>query len=150
MSLVYLIHFEAGLHVADNRYAQHYIGFVQNAHTLHNRMHCHRSGNGSRLMAAVTAAGIPWNIVRVWDDADRYFERKLKRTAKATVLCPVCASERGHRLRQTWPPNRPPRSTRRELEVMRAGLAWHRELARARMSLLALSAMALTDALVEA
>lgn len=126
MSAVYLIHFAEGLHVTGNRYAQHYIGFVENAHTLPGRMACHRSGQGSRLMRAVTAAGIDWHMVRMWDDGSRTFERQLKRTRKASMYCPVCAVERGHRMRNPRMPWRPERATRRELDAMRVGMAWWR------------------------
>jgi len=79
--MVYLIHFASSF-----RHCQHYIGYTSN---LSTRLSAHRSGNGSRLLKAVCAAGIEINIVRTWE-GDRKLERKLKNQHKASGLCPVC------------------------------------------------------------
>ena len=42
-------------------------------------------------MAAVSAAGIDYAVVRVWKGADRTFERRLHRRNGAAPLCPVCS-----------------------------------------------------------
>lgn len=84
--MVYLIHFDQKLH-----HAQHYIGFVDSPkHTLEARLEYHKNGNGSKLMKAVVANGIPYSVARTWTDGDRNFERKLKNMKKARTLCPVC------------------------------------------------------------
>jgi len=79
---VYLIHFERKL-----AHAQHYIGWTQN---LPMRLHHHRTGNGSRLMAAVSKAGIRWVVAATYWEKDRYFERKYKNRHNAAKLCPIC------------------------------------------------------------
>lgn len=81
MGTVYLIHFE-------NKYyhAQHYLGYTVK---LKARMKHHEAGSGSRLLRAVTQAGIAWAIVRTWD-GDGNLERRLKNWKKARQLCPTC------------------------------------------------------------
>lgn len=80
--LVYLIHF-----ARPYEHARHYIGWTEN---LPFRLAHHRAGSGSRLLAAVSAAGIDFQVVRTWPGADRRFERRLKAKA-ATRWCPVCS-----------------------------------------------------------
>jgi len=72
------------------RHAKHYIGFVQNMEGLPKRLNHHKKGTGSRLMAAVTKAGIGFQVARTWPDGDRNFERKLKNRKKSAELCPLC------------------------------------------------------------
>jgi predicted GIY-YIG superfamily endonuclease len=81
--MVYLIHFEQKL-----SHAQHYIGFAEN--DLEQRIEKHKSGLGAKILRAANQAGINWNVVKVWDNGDRTFERKLKNQKKARCLCPVC------------------------------------------------------------
>lgn len=86
---VYLIHFQRPF-----QHANHYLGFVDTSghpldEALLTRMSYHRSGRGSRLLKAVTVAGIPWQIVRVWPDGTRTQERQLKGRS-STRLCPTC------------------------------------------------------------
>ena len=83
--MVYLIHFQIKLH-----HAQHYLGFVER--NLKQRIKKHKSGSGAKLLAALNRAGIAWDVVRVWQDGDRHFERKLKNRKKARCLCPVCGA----------------------------------------------------------
>ncbi len=105
MSVVYLIHFDQPL-----AHAQHYLG---TAETLDTRMQEHlattwkryeepqtgddgrrhngeRCGSGSTLMGAVNAAGIAWEVVRVWADCGRAEERALKRSNHNPRFCPIC------------------------------------------------------------
>lgn len=82
--IVYLIHFAQPF-----KHAQHYIGWT-NFGCLEQRMRHHRNGNGARLMHIVTKAGIEWTVVRTWENATKSFERRLKRTRKASIYCPVC------------------------------------------------------------
>lgn len=79
---VYLIHFERPF-----RHARHYVGWSEQ---LEARLAHHRNGNGSRLMAAVTAAGIEWQVVRTWPGS-RDDERRLHKLKGATKICPECA-----------------------------------------------------------
>ena len=83
MGLVYIIHFEEKL-----KHAQHYIGFVEN--DLQQRIERHLANQGSKLLAAVNKAGIKWEVVKVYENVDRAFERKLKNRKGARHLCPKC------------------------------------------------------------
>lgn len=85
LGTVYLIHFDRPY-----RHAQHYIGWAKD---LEKRIAQHRSGNGSKLMAAVVKKGITFEVVRTWHNVDRHFERKLKNRRCAGQLCPLCALE---------------------------------------------------------
>lgn len=79
---VYLIHFQApGLH-----HAGHYLGWALH---LEERLEKHRSGNCSKLMAAVGLAGITWEVVRTWV-GDRSLEKRLKVLKNSRLLCPIC------------------------------------------------------------
>ena len=83
MGYVYLICFDEKYH-----HAKHYVGYAEEG--IEQRLERHKRGNGSRLLRAVKEAGIDFNIVRVWKDVDRYFERKLKRQKNSKRFCPVC------------------------------------------------------------
>lgn len=83
--LVYLVHFDRPY-----KHASHYIGWSRQ---LEARLAHHRAGRGSTLMRAVSEAGIPWEVVRIWPDADRNFERRLKNMKNAPRLCPICSGE---------------------------------------------------------
>lgn len=85
--MVYLIHFKTKLH-----HAEHYLGFVER--NLPRRIKKHKSGAGAKLLAALNRAGIDWEVVRVWKDGDRHFERKLKNYKKARCFCPVCGAKK--------------------------------------------------------
>lgn len=87
---VYLIHFDKPL-----AHARHYIGYVTTMGNLEKRMEYHRTGNGSRLMWAVTLAGIEWRVVRVWENGTQGDERRLKRGKNGPKLCPVCREDKG-------------------------------------------------------
>ncbi|HEY1292831.1 MAG TPA: endonuclease [Chloroflexota bacterium] len=80
---VYLIHLDQKL-----AHAGHYLGW---AHTerLEARLVHHRKGSGARFMAAVSEAGIAWNVVRTWP-GDRHLERSLKNRKGAARFCPTC------------------------------------------------------------
>ena len=82
--IVYLIHFHSPLH-----HARHYIGFCEFGN-LEQRLAAHRAGNGSKLMRAVSAAGIEWELAETWDNVDRGFERQLKRRKSTARFCPIC------------------------------------------------------------
>lgn len=84
ITVVYLIHFDRPLH-----HARHYLGYC-NGESLEQRIERHRRGDGSRLMRAVVAAGIGFEVVRVWEEGDRALERRLKNRKKSSKLCPVC------------------------------------------------------------
>lgn len=83
--MVYLIHFERHFH-----HARHYIGYSENDNV---RLERHRQGNGARLLKAVSLAGIGYEIVRVWPEGDRAFERHIHRRKNSPKLCPLCRKE---------------------------------------------------------
>ena len=92
-STVYLIHLLRPLGNPNNPrgMASHYLGYAE--HDLAARLERHRVGNGSRIMAAVAKAGIPWVLARVWEGASRDDERRLKSLKHASRLCPYCRGE---------------------------------------------------------
>ncbi len=79
---VYLIHFERRYH-----HAGHYIGFTTDTAA---RLEDHRNNRGSRLIEVINGAGINWELARLWNNATRSFERRLKRRKEAPRLCPIC------------------------------------------------------------
>lgn len=88
MGTVYLIHFDQPIGDLDNPrgQARHYLGWTED---LEARLHEHRTGNGSAIMAAVARQGIGWRVVRTWPGG-RDLERQLKRQHNAPRFCPVC------------------------------------------------------------
>lgn len=78
----YLIHLDRKM-----AHAQHYIGW---SGSLPARDSEHQAGNGARMLAAARQRGIAFAVVRTWEKASRRFERRLKNTANAPLLCPVC------------------------------------------------------------
>ncbi len=90
--LVYLLHFGAPY-----QHAAHYLGWSE---CLRARLAHHRAGRGARLMAAVAAAGIDVTVARVWEGADRRFERKLHNRKQSRTLCPVCSGTQALRRAQ--------------------------------------------------
>ncbi len=85
--MVYLIHLERPL-----AHSQHYIGFVdaEKGYTVEARLAKHRKGPGSPMLRAATRNGIAFDVVRVWPNATRTDERKLKNRKRARCLCPIC------------------------------------------------------------
>lgn len=77
------------------RHARHYLGYVSTAgrdpqEALESRLGYHRKGRGSRLLKAVTEAGIDWEVVRTWPEGSQTHERRLKGHS-STRLCPTCS-----------------------------------------------------------
>lgn len=87
--MLYLVHFEEPY-----CHARHYLGFVEQDTdmALETRLDYHRRGQGSRLLAVVTAAGIDWRVVRTWPGGTRSDERRLKGHS-STRYCPECRGE---------------------------------------------------------
>jgi predicted GIY-YIG superfamily endonuclease len=85
--MVYLIHFDKPL-----AHAQHYLGFVES--DLQQRIDKHKAGTGAKILRAANIAGIGWNVVKVWEDGDRNFERSLKKKKKSSCICPVCLKKK--------------------------------------------------------
>ena len=92
--IVYLLHFDQ-LYVpypgAPRRdCARHYTGRVRGGpRALARRLTQHGAAHGARLMVAVRAAGITWQLARTWPGgSDR--EKQLKRQGGAARRCPLC------------------------------------------------------------
>ena len=79
---VYLIHFDRPY-----KHARHYIGYAEE---VDKRMIRHRAGTGCNLIRVIQEAGIGWEVVRIWPEGDRTFERKLKERHRSADLCPCC------------------------------------------------------------
>jgi predicted GIY-YIG superfamily endonuclease len=79
---VYLLHFNKPY-----AHARHYCGFAES--DVEARVAEHRAGRGARLCAVAVSAGIELELVQVWPEGDRRFERKLK-DGSLTTLCPLC------------------------------------------------------------
>lgn len=78
----YLIHFDTPY-----KHARHYLGW---AACLDTRLAAHRAGNGARLMAVITAAGIAWQVARTWPGTTEGHEKTLKDQHDSPGLCPLC------------------------------------------------------------
>lgn len=81
---IYLLHFSTPY-----KHAKHYVGFVEASRPLDERLAEHANGIGSRLMAAVVAAGIGFIVAKLWT-GDRLTERSLKGRGGAARICPIC------------------------------------------------------------
>ncbi len=79
---VYLLHFDRRY-----RHAGHYIGWTTD---LDARLAQHRAGEGARLLAVITAAGIGWSLARTWPRSTRARERSIKKQGGAARSCPTC------------------------------------------------------------
>jgi predicted GIY-YIG superfamily endonuclease len=78
---VYVLHFAEPYH-----HARHYVGYTDN---LPARLADHSAGAGARLLAAVGAAGIGFDLAWTWPNASRAFERKIHRYKRTPTLCPL-------------------------------------------------------------
>jgi predicted GIY-YIG superfamily endonuclease len=83
--MVYLLHFDRP--ISERHTTQHYLGFTED---IEERLREHRAGHGARLTQVANERGIGYIVVRVWEDGDRTFERKLKNRKNAPCLCPKC------------------------------------------------------------
>jgi len=81
----YLIHFERPFH-----HAGHYRGWTPRP--VLQRFADHLAGRGSKLTAAVAAAGIGMKLSRVWPDTTRDFEDAIKHQGGARRMCPDCGA----------------------------------------------------------
>lgn len=79
--VVYLLHFERPYY-----HARHYLGTTSN---LRRRLDEHAAGRGARPVAVIQAAGIGWQLARLWPGG-RNRERQLKRQGGHARRCPLC------------------------------------------------------------
>ncbi len=90
MITLYLLHFSRPY-----KHARHYLGSTQN---LRQRLAEHATGRGANLIRIIQEAGISWSLARVWENASRADEAKLKKHQHNARLCPLCnptAARRG-------------------------------------------------------
>lgn len=89
---VYLLHFIDPDTGRSQRYghAAHYAGWT--SWDVPGRVDYHVRGRGSRLMAAVSAAGVGAVIARTWTGT-KHDERRLKRRGSLCRSCPVCRED---------------------------------------------------------
>ncbi|MBI5951871.1 MAG: GIY-YIG nuclease family protein [Chloroflexi bacterium] len=83
---VYILHLDSPL-----KHARHYVGF---ASKVNRRLEHHRSGSGARFTQVCNENGITYQLARVFEQADRAFERKLKNCKHTARYCPICAGEK--------------------------------------------------------
>lgn len=81
---VYLLHFDRPF-----GHATHYLGFAE-PHRLIDRLSHHRQGTGANLCRHVAAAGIGWQLARLWEDGSRTRERQIKNQGGKAGVCPLC------------------------------------------------------------
>jgi hypothetical protein len=94
---VYLLHLDRPLAMGRNQFgpplASHYLGWTAERSPT-RRVGLHRAGrSGSKYMRQAWREGVSGTLVRVWEDVDRHFERKLKRRKASGRLCPLCLAE---------------------------------------------------------
>ena len=90
MSGCYLLHFHPAY-----KQARHYLGWADDIRgALWARFREHLAGRGARLVQVAVEAGCTVHLVRVWQNQDRKFERRLKKRKKSPCLCPVCRGKR--------------------------------------------------------
>ena len=83
---LYLIHFDKPV-----AHAQHYLGYTTD---LDKRFKRHAKLDGARLVRAAIQNGAECTVVRLWRNADKNFERKLKNRKNHRALCPICKGEK--------------------------------------------------------
>ncbi len=97
--VVYLLHFDQPF-----GHAQHYLGVTSRKLGVRLLEHIGGHPNGSKLVAAVVAAGIDIRVVRLWRGGNG-LETRLKGRKKSTALCPLCGGKPVRRkLRPTQAP----------------------------------------------
>lgn len=79
---VYILHFDQKY-----KHARHYVGW---ANDVQARFKHHQDGTGARLCQVLNTAGITYQIARIFEGADKSFERKLKNTNNTARYCPLC------------------------------------------------------------
>ena len=79
---VYLLHFDQPY-----KHARHYVGWT--ARNVTHRLAEHAAGHGARLLEVVRAAGIGWQVARLWPGS-RARERQIKRQGGHARHCPLC------------------------------------------------------------
>ena len=68
-------------------HARHYLGWAENAQS---RIQEHREGTAARLTQHLKSLGITFEVAKIWADATRAFERRLKDQGGLSRHCPIC------------------------------------------------------------
>jgi len=82
--MIYLIHIDPPV-----SHAKHYLGWTT-PERLAVRLRHHEQGKGARLLLAALERGALVRLVRLWRDGSILEERRIKRTSRLAVHCPVC------------------------------------------------------------
>lgn len=82
MTGLYLLHFDPPY-----QHAGHYLGWAKD---IEERIARHMSGKGARLVRVAINAGSKIELTRVWENATRADEARLKRQGSRARLCPAC------------------------------------------------------------
>jgi putative endonuclease len=83
---VYILHLDAPL-----SHARHYVGYSATDDTLTARLEHHRNGTArARFTDVLHERGIGFQLARVFENADKAFERRLKNTNNTKRYCPLC------------------------------------------------------------
>lgn len=101
---IYLLHFSRPF-----KHAKHYSGWTQD---LKARLALHAQGRGAKLLAAVTAVGITWELADTIE-GDRHLERRLKQHGAAR-RCPICRAQAKKEVTQMYDKNWRARAACRE------------------------------------
>lgn len=83
---VYILHLESPL-----GHARHYVGWAKQ---VNKRIEHHKHGTGARFTQVCVERGIDFTLARVFEGADRNFERKLKKTHSTKDYCPICMGDK--------------------------------------------------------
>ena len=86
---VYLLHFSSPL-----CHARHYIGATAD---VERRIEEHKKNPRPKILQAAKDNDITFELVRVWEDKPRGFERLLKNRKNAPELCPICNPKTWHK-----------------------------------------------------
>ena len=81
LGVIYMLHFHQPY-----RHARHYVGWTED---LLDRLDCHATGHGARLIAVIWQAGIGFTLVRICEGT-RTTERAIKHDGGAVRYCPAC------------------------------------------------------------
>ena len=93
---VYLICFDRP--ISPKHTCRHYLGYADNVNA---RVNHHKKGTSKvRLFEVAKERGIGFKVVRVWEDADRKEERRLKNQKNSGLLCPLCREEKSRARRE--------------------------------------------------
>jgi hypothetical protein len=73
------------------KHAEHYVGWAKQ--WKKRIAHHERGTSGVRLIEAAVAAGITFEITKIFFNVDRHFERWLKNKGSAKQYCPRCIAK---------------------------------------------------------